>query len=300
MDFTTNFISLPVYFTRLLPCSRGLLLLEPPLDKALLINTFLITIGAFSLLWLVHLVLVDAGIVDLYWGPGFAIIGGLVFFNNAGASTAQLILQAFTLVWSLRLAAHIFWRHRHSKQEDPRYAAMRAKTGATFWWKSLIKIFLLQALLMWLIATPQHIGLAPAKGELEGGALLIYASGCLAYSIGLLFESLADWQLMRFRARTRMKEKTCQEGLWALSRHPNYFGEILLWWGLGLMAFAISASVFAFIGPALLTFLIIKVSGVGLLEQHLVRTRPDYQNYIKTTRCLIPLPLLPWRGKDKT
>lgn len=259
-----------------------------PFDATILLTTLIVTMGMFSLVWALHVRLKDAGIIDFYWGTGFAVIAVLCFALSGERSPYQIILLITTIAWALRLTAHIALRHKKSSAEDRRYARMRKNTGPSFWWISLFKIFLLQAIIMWLIATPQHFGLISAALPLSMTTKIIFFAGLSLFIIGFMIESIADWQLSQFKTIKKNHNKTCSQGLWSYSRHPNYFGEATLWWGFGLMGLALSGSVIALAGPALLNFLIIKVSGVVMLENHLAPEKAGYKEYISKTSRFFP------------
>lgn len=257
-------------------------------EVTILLTTLTATMAVFSVIWAFHLYRNDAGVVDLYWGPGFATIAIIALVMSAELSVYKLILSMTTIAWATRLGLHMARRHHRSKTEDRRYAKMRERGGASFWWVSLFKIFLLQALLMWLIATPQHIGLIYGDAVETTISRITFILGAVLFTAGLTVETVADGQLIRFKQNPDNADKTLMRGLWHYSRHPNYFGEVVLWWGFGLMGFAVSGSLVSFAGPALLTFLILKVSGVTLLERHLKPEKEGYEEYIEKTSAFFP------------
>lgn len=260
------------------------------LETSILLTTLIVTLLMFALVWLLHIRQMDVGIIDIYWGPGFAVIALLSYILHGEHSPFGIILLITTMAWSLRLGTHLWLRHKKSTTEDRRYALMRKNAGPSFWWTNLFKIFFLQAIIMWLIATPQHLGLLYADTPLTFSAQLLFYAGIGLFIFGFLIESIADWQLRRFKSKQENRQRTMSEGLWAYSRHPNYFGEVVLWWGFALMGFALSNSLIAFAGPALLTFLILKVSGVTLLEKYLTSDKQGYSDYIKKTSAFFPAP----------
>lgn len=249
--------------------------------------TLFVTCIAFTGIWLINVLTKDAGVIDYYWGPGFAVIA-LVHISFHGATGLhQWLLLAAVVLWAARLAGHLVHRHHGSTQEDGRYRAMRDSGGPSFWWTSLFTVFLLQATLLWLIAAPMHVAFAPGAGENVMAGL--YWLGLAIFGLGIAIEWIADRQLAngkRAVARNEPETSLVTDGLWGISRHPNYLGEIALWWGLALSAYAISGHAIAFAGPALLTLVIAAVS-LPLTEQHMVRTRPDYAAYMARVPALI-------------
>lgn len=250
-----------------------------------LITSLIVTLIAFTAIWLIHVPLEDAGIVDYYWGPGFAVIGwtGLAF-GAEGSATKVLLLSAITL-WAARLATQLILRHRLMPSEDARYLKMRQNGGPQWWWRSLYKVFLLQAIILWLVATPVHaiVG-APGDASLS----LFGHAGLGLFLVGLGLESVADWQLYRHRLEGKSGKQTLSTGLWAYSRHPNYLGEIALWFGLGIAAYDLSGAWWALAGPVALAA-VIRLVSLPLTEQHLMASRSDYADYAARTPVLLPL-----------
>ncbi|MET0378866.1 MAG: DUF1295 domain-containing protein [Spongiibacteraceae bacterium] len=233
------------------------------------------------LLWLVSLRKQDVSIIDSAWSL-FQLIAALIYFANlpAVAARATLVL-ALVAVWSLRLAGYITWRN-WGHPEDHRYRAMRARNQPHFEWKSLYLVFGLQALLAWLLSVPSLIAMtdtAPLAWPDYAGALL--------FIVGFGFESIGDFQLARFKREAKNRHQVMATGLWRYTRHPNYFGEFCMAWGLYVIACATGGwwTVFA---PLLITFLLLKVSGVALLEKDIGERRPAYRDYIATTNAFFP------------
>lgn len=252
-------------------------------EWTLLISTLVTCLAAFSVLWVISLRKNDASIVDWYWGTGFGVIA-LTYTILHGASAPAWVLVILTVVWSVRLTGYMVKRHLWKGEEDARYAAMRAAGGPTYKRDSLFKIFWLQAVIMWMIATPQHAGLLYADGI---DRPLPFFLGALLFAVGLTIESVADAQLDRFVRTPGNRGRLMTTGLFAWCRHPNYTGEIVLWWGLGLVGFSLSGVAWTFLGPAILTFLLVKVSGVPMLDAHL-STRPGWSDYAANTPALLP------------
>lgn len=255
-----------------------LLLLGPyPFSRGLAVS-----IAAFSLLWVISLPLRNASIVDIFWGPGFILLGWF-YIAMSGPTPRGLLVVALTTLWGIRLGLHIGLRNL-GKGEDFRYQAWRRDAGRSFWWISYFKVFLLQAVILWIVSSPLLLALGTGRASRVG---LVDLAGVTIFAAGFLFESVADWQLARFKRRPDSSGKILTSGLWSLSRHPNYFGEALLWWGLGLLALPTGGWP-ALVGPALITFLLMRVSGVTLLETALVDKKPGYAEYMRTTPAFFP------------
>ncbi len=237
-----------------------------------------------SAVWLLSVRHKNAGIVDSFWGPGFILLAGLTAWQAPGFGGRQTLLLALTLAWGLRLSLHITWRN-WGQGEDRRYQAFRAKHGEAFWWKSLLVIFWLQGLLMWLIALGLQAGLMSAQP-----AHFTWQDrlGTLVWLIGFAFEAAADWQLARFKADPANRGRVMNQGVWRYSRHPNYFGETLIWWGIFLVALADPGNWWAVISPVTITFLLLRVSGVSLLEKDMEERRPEYRQYQESTSTFLP------------
>jgi steroid 5-alpha reductase family enzyme len=237
-------------------------------------------------LWLISLAIKNAAIVDVFWGAGFAVIAVITFALSAGYAGRKLLITALAVIWGLRLASYIGWRN-HGKGEDFRYKAMRKRIGDRFAFVSLFAVFGLQGVLMWVISLPlQFAQISSEPARLTVPDFL----GTALWLIGLTFEAIGDWQLARFKANPANKDKVMDRGLWSYTRHPNYFGDALVWWGFFFIAFATPAGWWTMISPVLMTTLLMKVSGVALLEKTLMKTRPEYQDYVQRTSAFFPLP----------
>lgn len=233
--------------------------------------------------WLLSLVRRDVSIVDALWGPAVALAGLTWLLAGGEASARGLLAVMLALAWALRLSVHVLYRN-HGKPEDRRYRDIRARHEPGFWWKSLYLVFALQAVLAWIIGLPL---LGAVTSQVPLG--LLDLAGALLWLLGLSFESVADLQLLRFQRGARAASGVLDRGLWRYSRHPNYFGEFCLWWGLWLMALA-GGAWWTAVGPLLLTFFLLKVSGVALTEKDIAGRRPDYQAYIRRTSAFFPMP----------
>lgn len=231
--------------------------------------------------WTVSLLKRDVSIVDSLWSLLFLALSLVYLLTDGEATVRSQIVFALVLLWSLRLAIYITWRN-WGEPEDSRYAAMRLKHGPGFAFKSLYIVFLLQGFIAWIIAMPLYAAIssdAPLS-ILDGLALLLVIGG-------VLFESIADYQLAAFKTDAGNRGKVMDRGLWRYSRHPNYFGECCVWWGFFLFA-AASGDWWTIISPLLMTILLLRVSGVALLEKDIVERRPGYRGYIARTNAFIP------------
>jgi steroid 5-alpha reductase family enzyme len=238
------------------------------------------------LLWSFSLWLSDVSIVDIAWGVTGALITGLTFLLTDGATHRRILLTAMVGVWGVRLALHIGLRKR-GKGEDFRYASMRAQHGQGFPLRSLFTVFLLQAFLIWIVTLPAQIG--QVWDEPLHMTLLDFA-GCLIWLLGFAWQAVADLQLTRFLSDPTNSGRVLDRGLWRYSRHPNYFGEALMWWGIFLVATATPWGWTTAISPLLVTYLLLKVSGVPMLDRGLVVRRDGYREYLERTSSFLPRP----------
>jgi steroid 5-alpha reductase family enzyme len=246
-----------------------------------------LAVAAFvTVLWLVSLVLRDSSIVDAFWGVGFVVTAcSVAAAAPAVPAPRAWVLGALVAAWGLRLSHYIFWRNK-GKGEDFRYRKWREEAGPAWWWRSYFKVFLLQGSIMWLVAAPvvATIG-SPAQPPLSWPDGL----GAAVWLVGFVFESAGDWQLSRFKRDPTNKGKLFTGGVWRYTRHPNYFGDASVWWGHYLVA-AASGAWWTVFSPVLMTFLLVRVSGVSLLESALRDSKPGYREYIETTSAFFPLP----------
>jgi steroid 5-alpha reductase family enzyme len=237
---------------------------------------------AATLCWLVSVPKRDVSIVDSLWGALFVAAAGVYVAGTGGGPRAWLV---FVLIasWALRLTVYITWRN-WGEGEDHRYRAIRRRNEPKFWLKSLYLVFGLQAVLAWIVSLPllAAVGSSRPLGWID-------ALGVAVFAFGFGFESLGDWQLARFRADAANRGRVLDRGLWRYTRHPNYFGECCLWWGLYLIAVA-AGGWWSIVSPLLMTLLLLKVSGVALLEQTIVERRPGYVDYVRRTSAFVPLP----------
>ena len=233
-------------------------------------------------MWAVSLRVRDASIADIAWGPGFAVVAWLGVAIGDGDRRRSLLVAALVTVWAARLAVHVAVRRRAAGREDPRYTVIRERHGPRFAMRSLGTVFLFQAALLWIVALPL---MAVAAHGRDLGPVDVVPVAVWAFGFG--FEVVADEQLRRFRKDSGADPRILDAGLWRFTRHPNYFGEIVLWWGLGLLAVVGGAEPWTLLGPALLAFVMVNVSGKALLERHMA-DRPGYTDYVSRTPGLIP------------
>lgn len=250
---------------------------------------FLTTLAAvltlFFLLWLASLVLKDASIVDRFWGIAFLVIASAASSATEGFETRSRLVMLLVAAWGLRLSLYITMRNL-GEGEDYRYQAMRRYWGAKFPLVSLASVFGLQALVAWVVSLPLQAAIAavfPAE------ITTLDRLGVAVWAVGFFFEAVGDWQLARFKADPRHAGQLMDRGLWRYTRHPNYFGDAVQWWGIWLIAAATGAWWTA-IGPALMTVMLLRVSGVTLLEKRLKKSRPAYEEYCRRTSPFFPLP----------
>lgn len=250
----------------------------------ILVTSLALTAVLMTSVWLLSLAQRDASIVDIFWGLGFVLIAHVACALGGGYAGRKLLVTALTTVWGLRLALYLLWRN-WGHEEDYRYQAMRRHHGTRFPWVSLYLVFGLQGALMWVISLPLQVAqLAPLPAHLTW----LDALATALWAGGLLFESVGDWQLARFKADPANRGRVMDRGLWAYTRHPNYFGDAVVWWAYFLIAAGTPHGVWTVISPLLMTFMLMRVSGVALLERKLVKTRPQYTAYTRCTNAFIP------------
>lgn len=245
-------------------------------------------IGAGVLtLWLVSIWLRDVSIVDIFWGLGFVAVAWVAFVYSGARGHRALALVGLTSVWGVRLAAYLAWRNLRGGVEDRRYAAMRRRRGESFWWRSLYIVFGLQGLLILVVASPLMVGIAAYGGRDISPLGWVGVAG---FIVGLTFETVGDRQLARFKSDPDNKGKVMDKGLWRYTRHPNYFGDFLVWWSLTAVASPGWDRAWVILGPLIMTGLLLKVSGVALLEADIAERRPGYADYVRRTSAFFPWP----------
>ncbi|MEJ7876461.1 MAG: DUF1295 domain-containing protein, partial [Solirubrobacterales bacterium] len=225
----------------------------------------------------------DAGVADISWGLAFVAVAWVAHVIGDGHHERSLLIALLVTAWGLRLAAHIAERR---DGEDRRYGEMREK-HENFALRSLWSIFGTQALIAWVISLPIQVAATDSTPDTFG---VLAIGGLVLCALGILFEAIADWQLRAFTKDAANTGKVMDRGLWRYSRHPNYFGEVCVWWGIWLIALETGTAWWTVVGPAALTFLLLRVSGVALTEKTISSRRPGYEEYVERTSAFIPLP----------
>jgi steroid 5-alpha reductase family enzyme len=267
------------------PGSRGYIaiMLFAGLEHA---PTALAAVGLYvTLVWLLSLARRDSGIMDVFWGPGFLLVSGLVAWLGGAGGGRTLAVLLLVGLWAIRLAVHIGVRN-HGKPEDARYARWRAEAGPKWWWFSWFKVFALQGVILWFVSFPLQVLVLADPAGFPG---VLEVIGMVLFVVGLVLESMADAQLAAFRRAGT--GGVMDRGLWRYSRHPNYFGECVIWLGVAVWVLAVPGGWMTLPGPVLMIWLVIRVSGVRMLDDLLAETKPGYAEYMARTSAFVPLPL---------
>jgi steroid 5-alpha reductase family enzyme len=222
-------------------------------------------------------------VADIAWGLGFILLSWFSFILSNVQSQLSIGVNILVTIWGLRLCIHIYLRNR-GKQEDYRYLAWRRQWGNLFFIRSYFQVFILQGIFLYLISLPVLY-----INQNTGTFSLFSYLGILVWMIGFFFEVVGDWQLTQFIRNPANKGKIIQTGLWRYSRHPNYFGEVTLWWGVFIIALVIPNGIITIVGPLTISCLILFVSGIPLLEKKYLG-RANYEEYKKQTSIFFPLP----------
>lgn len=256
----------------------------------LYLANLLVVAALMVVVWVASLALRDASIVDPVWGLVFVVIAWATLLQLRGAggegggdgpAARAVLLVALVTIWGLRLAIYLGWR-KAGMGEDHRYVRLRERFGPGFPWISLVVVFLFQAGLAWAVSLPIQAGQAPAAplGPLD-------AAGVVLWAVGLAFETVGDLQLTRFKRDPANAGRVLDRGLWRYTRHPNYFGDFCVWWGFFLIA-ASAGAWWTVVGALLMSVLLLRVSGVALLERTIVERRPGYADYVRRTSAFFP------------
>jgi steroid 5-alpha reductase family enzyme len=251
-----------------------------------MIDTILYSAAAvfvyMAVIFVVALFKKDNSIVDIAWGLGFILVSLMSFFLESEFAVRHIIVTVLVLIWGTRLAFHIFIRNK-GKGEDFRYAQWRREWGKWFLLRSFFQIYMLQGLLLLIIAYPVIL----TNHSREEGISYLDLVGVVLWVTGFFFEALGDFQLSKFKKDPGNKGKIMRFGLWKYTRHPNYFGEAVMWWGIFLVALSVKLGWTAIISPLLITFLLLRVSGVAMLEKKYVGNK-EFEEYAKKTSAFFP------------
>jgi len=224
----------------------------------------------------------DSSIVDIAWGIGFILVAVLTFFLKKGIETRHILVTVLILIWGTRLATHIAVRNK-GKGEDFRYAQWRKDWGRWFVLRSFFQVFMLQGIFLLIIAYPIML----VNHSTQAGISFVDIVATILWIVGFFFEALGDYQLLRFKRKPESKGKIMKQGLWYYTRHPNYFGETVIWWGIFLVAISVKYGWTAIVSPLLITFLLLRVSGVTMLEKKYVGNK-DFEEYAERTSAFFP------------
>ncbi|MCE9521726.1 MAG: DUF1295 domain-containing protein [Alphaproteobacteria bacterium] len=254
----------------------------------LCVNALIVTL-CFLGLWLLGLWLKDVSFVDAWWALGIVVIAGVSYMNAEAGSPHAGLLASLCALWGLRLGLYLLWCWRKNGP-DRRYVSILGKAQSTRGWSfaqaSLLLVFALQAPLQFIVSLPVQLGQLSPQSELGPLAWL----GAVLAVIGIAFETLGDWQLARFRADAANANRVMSTGLWRYTRHPNYFGDACVWWGLYLIAADTGLGAWSLPGPLLITYLLTSWSGIPTIEGKLKRKKPGYEDYVRRTSQFIPWP----------
>lgn len=252
----------------------------------IILTNLLILLALLTALWAVSVKIKNASIVDIFWGPACALPAVLTFMRVDGADPRALVLTTLAVLWAARLGLYLAKRNI-GHGEDYRYQKMRARQASdrAFAKWSLIYVFWLQGVIAWFVSLPVQLGQFGADGF---GLLAVL--GVLVFFVGLGFEAIGDWQLTQFKAKPENKGQLMTQGLWAWTRHPNYFGDACVWAGLTLIALESNLGIYTILSPVVMAHFLMNVSGKSLTEKHMNAKYPEYADYRKRVSGFFPLP----------
>lgn len=237
------------------------------------------------IVWAISIRLRDVSIIDPAWGPAFVLVALIAVLDGHGDAARRWLLLAMTAAWGVRLGVHLTRRKLGDREEDRRYAAMREREGDGFTRWSLWAVFGTQGLLVVIVSLPIQVA-----ANRSGGLGATIVPGLIVFLIGVAFEAIGDEQLRRFKADPENVGKVMDRGLWRYTRHPNYFGDFCVWWGIWLVVLPAGGVWWTFLGPAIMTLFLVRISGAAMLERDIGKRRPQYAEYIKRTSGFFPLP----------
>ena len=251
---------------------------------SIFLEGFLLLISLLTILWIVSVLIKDASIVDIFWGMTFVVTNIYYFIATNDFYTRKIILLVLVTLWGLRLSIFLAFRNI-GKGEDYRYQEFRKKYGPErYWWVSFFQVFLLQGILSIVISlTLLGVNFNTQNNDLSWLDFL----AIFIWLIGIVFEAGGDYQMTKFKKNPENKGKVLNTGFWKYTRHPNYFGDSTVWWAYAIFSIA-AGSYWTVVGSIIMTFLLLKVSGVALLEKSLKAGKPEYHEYIKKTNSFLP------------
>ena len=253
-----------------------------------------VSAACFLILWLISLRLQDVSFVDSWWALGIVLLAVLTHWQLGSTGWHAMLLVGLCAAWGLRLGGYLLWRWMHHGVDARYRAIMRSaevRRGWSFAFTAGVQVFLLQGILQFIVALPVQLG---QIGTPVSGPGILAAAGALIAVSGIAFETIGDWQLARFKANPENSGRVLDTGLWRYTRHPNYFGDACVGWGLFLIAAETPLGWWSLPAPILLTVLLTRVSGVPLLEDQLAKTRPGYVDYVARTPAFFP-----WFPRDR-
>jgi steroid 5-alpha reductase family enzyme len=248
--------------------------------------TVLAVVVVLGVTFLVALRLGRHAVIDVAWGLGFVAVAATSVIASAGEGdpVRRGLVLVMTAAWGLRLATHIALRSR-GQGEDPRYEELLSRAPGNPQLYALRTVYLTQGAVMWFVSLPVQV----AAFETPGTGWLTWV-GVLVWVVGMLFETVGDWQLTRFRNDPESRGRVLDTGLWRYTRHPNYFGDACAWWGISLVSFAAWPGIITVLSPLAMTWLLAKGTGKPLLEKDMSSRRPGYADYVRRTSGFVPLP----------
>ena len=257
----------------------------------LILSNLAILLALLTALWFISIRIKDASIIDIFWGPACALPAVLTFLRTDGGDPRALVLTVLVTLWAARLGIYLGQRNL-GHGEDIRYQKMRAGRGSdeAFARWSLTRVFWLQGVIAWFVSFPVQLGQFGDNVFGAGAFGWLAWAGVLVFAVGLGFEAIGDWQLKRFKANPANKGKLMTRGLWAYTRHPNYFGDAAVWTGLTLIALESPYGVWTLASPAVMAFFLVKVSGKAMTERLMEQKYPDYADYKRRVSGFIPMP----------
>ncbi len=238
-----------------------------------------------TLAWIVSVFVHDVSIVDPVWGLSFVLVASLAYWVGDPPGGRGLHLLVLVAIWGLRLFAYLTWRKDHEPGEDRRYSHWRQRIPA-FRFTSLFVVFLAQGALLWVVALPIMLAMG---NDSPDRVYPLAIAGTALWALGVFFEAVGDVQLARFKRDPVNRGRVMDRGLWRYTRHPNYFGDACVWWGLFLVALEVRDAWPGIVGPMIMTVLLLRVSGVALLERDIGSRRPGYAEYQRRTSAFIPM-----------